>query len=659
VLPPDLRNQIAAGEVVERPSSVIKELMENSLDAGATAVDVAVERGGQGLVRVQDDGCGMDPGELELAVMRHATSKIASLAELATVATFGFRGEALPSVASVAHFVAASAPGNGEGARLEVRAGEVVGRGPAAMARGTRIEVRDLFANVPARLKFLKTEATETKRCQDVFCRMALARPDVRFTFTSGGREIYRFPGGQTLVERLAAIWPPAVVAGLLPVDLERPGARVRGVCGDPRQGQARGDRMLFYVNGRAVQDRVLLAAAREAYRGRLLAREYPQLCLFVDVPPAEVDVNVHPAKAEVRFGEERSVFSAVRAAVLAALDNALHADALDAGALDRTGRDAGDAQSAAPAASRPGFGPAAPAFPEPQGRVGLSRPAPVRAGEPVRDPGLSADPALPYPETFSERADFSTTLRAAPAPFNAAPRPLPLDLTPGGRQSPPPRPAAEDDLRDDFPASAIPAPTVPISVDPGRSTGRELRVGNVTFLGSIADTYLVLRLGDGALGLVDQHAAHERILYARKKSAGERGESRPLAVPLTIPLHASEAERLERIWEELAALGFVLERAAPNTVRLAGVPPRLKPGEARELLGDMLSGRCDGAEDIWAMYSCKSAIKAGQQLTDDEAMALLRDWLATPDRDYCPHGRPALVRMTSPDLERLFKRKR
>ncbi len=630
VLPPELQNQIAAGEVVERPASVLKELVENSLDAGATRIDVAIEGGGRTAIVVTDDGWGMTPEELPLAVTRHATSKIASMAELSSIESFGFRGEALPSIASVSTFTLTSRhEAFEEGATIRVESGRVVERGPAALAKGTRIEVRDLFAAVPARLKFLKAEATETKRATEVFCRAALARLDVAMKLAVGGKTALRFPAKQALIARVAGIWPPAVTDDLFPMDYAQGPFRVHGLLGKPLTAQAKADRMLFYVNGRAVLDRVLLAAVREAYKGRLLAREYPQVVVFVEMPPEDLDVNVHPAKTEVRFRDEQAVFLNVRRAVGQALDKALVLRAV----------------------------------PAPEPWVRQDAPAPKFASRPdfLKELGRTDAPApdqtTPPRDAAPEpmpRADA-----AADAPFRSGPRGVAegpaMGRTGATRHVDPPAVARREDIR-----AAGPGRLPDVTGERARpDEGAEPALPpGVRYLGQFADTYLIVDLGR-ELALVDQHAAHERVIFAAMEATGSRGDSRPVGIPVEVALHPSEQSRLEALRNELRAIGFVLESPRPNLVAITGAPPGLSVGQAREYLTAALAGQSKTVRDLWILMSCKTAVKAGTPLADDEAVALLAQWAKAPDRDYCPHGRPVTVRFGERELEKLFKRKR
>ncbi|BCS88491.1 DNA mismatch repair endonuclease MutL [Pseudodesulfovibrio sediminis] len=604
VLPAGLKNQIAAGEVVERPASVIKELVENSLDAGATRVDVTIEQGGRSLMVVQDNGAGIQPHQLELAVTRHATSKIRDFKDLSAIGSFGFRGEALPSIASVSRFTMTScAAGAAEAAFIEVHAGTVADQGPAALAAGTRVEIRDLFANTPARLKFLKTESTENRRCQETLMRTSLAHLGTGFSLTMGGREAFRLPADQALSARLAAFWPPAVCQGLSPFDFERNGYRVHGVAGSPGTAQGRGNRILLFVNGRPVQDKLMLSAVRQAYKGMLLSREYPQIVLFLELPREEVDVNVHPAKLEVRFIDEKQVFSAIRGGVMQALSQP---------GMELAGGFVGD---------RPHSGPPL-----------TERPVhPAPSGEPVKyshrpDPMESAPKFSTYREFKSEYVP---------------PRDLELPLPPSAGMAREPGAASSGMMRS--------------GLDSTRAA--PLAGSGYTYLGQISDTYLVLREGD-SLVLVDQHAAHERVILAAMRDARTKGDSQPLAMPLEMNLHPSEADVLQDINEDLRSMGFIVEMDGPSKALVRGIPPTLDTGKAREYLADALAEKARGLDDLWTMMSCKTAIKANQPLAVDEALALLETWLMTPEREFCPHGRPVVLRWNSADLEKMFKRK-
>lgn len=702
VLSPELQNQIAAGEVVERPASVVKELVENSLDAGATRVHVTLENAGLSLISVQDNGLGLDQAEMPLALTRHATSKLAAITDLDSIVSFGFRGEALPSIASVSRLrLSSKSADHPEAGFVDVHFGQIVSQGPTAMVQGAKIEVRDLFANVPARLKFMKSPATELKRCEEVLAKMALARPDVAFKLTVGERTALRFVAGQELRARLQALWPPALTQALVPVEDSLHGYSLTGLAGLPSVGQARPDRMLFFVNGRPVQDRVLMRAVREAYKGRMLSREYPQAVLFLSLPPGEVDVNVHPAKTEVRFRNEGQVFTLVRHGVLKSLDMAGPSARMvevmgenrptlrqeDASAprqkyasypqylQDIASQDAKGPQSLGEART-PYRADASGDRPEMSGMAGRARQGgdtsrPALGAEALGDPntpaylrrgGLSGrlgesgahqaeSPALAGPEDFRFESGASDL---PPMPGAGRADNQPGRLSSQGRMY---APLAERS------SSRVEHSPQRTQGDSGRAFGMAAAPrstpGGAVYLGQVADTYLVLALGGQGVSLVDQHAAHERVLFSRLKAGQSRGESQTLAIAFELALHASEQSRLSALWTELCSLGFQMQSAKPGVLAVRGVPPLFTPGQAKDFLREVLSGQARSMDDLFAMMSCKAAVKAGDALAPDEALALIEAWSALPDRDFCPHGRPVVVSWDKKDLEKMFKRRK
>jgi len=605
---------------VERPASVVKELVENSLDAAATRVDVRLDNGGQTLIRVQDNGWGIPHQQLELAVTRHATSKIACMDDLECILSYGFRGEALPSIASVARFRIISA-WQGDAHSLEVNFGQVQPLSPAALHQGSLVEVRDLFVNIPARLKFLKTPATELKRAQDWLSRLALARPETAFSLSAGERELFRFLPRQSLQERLGLLWPRLIVDALRPVDSVRHGIHVHGLAALPNVSQPRSDRILFYVNGRAVSDKRLLAAVKEAYKGRLTSRDYPQTVLFIDLDPREVDVNVHPAKSEVRFRDEAAVFSACLHALQAALITSF------ATAVPEC------EQSGTPEAST-----STPAIHRPEGFWGRLDCPPLLQEKQLPEVQPEEDWLVRLP---TDSAD-TTGLAETAAPYGE-----------------PALSAQTSQDHDILQPSLLPDPEVEDTTAlPERHSGRQpLAAGAFVYLGQVADTYLILRDTEGALLLLDQHAAHERVLYARLQRGSLGGTGQCLALPLEMRLHVSERERLQDLRVNLENLGFALDCVADSLV-VRAVPPILSRADARDFLREVLAGRRDDLSTLFISMACRGAIKAGQRLTDDEAAGLLHQWLDTPEREFCPHGRPCVLRWDSDALAKLFKRR-
>ena len=627
VLPSELCNQIAAGEVVERPASVVKELVENSLDAWATRVDVQLENGGQGLIRVQDNGSGVLPDELSLAVLRHATSKIRKVTDLDSIHSYGFRGEALPSIASVSDFSMASAVRGENGSVvssvIRVSFGERSGVEPSSLHQGTVVEVRDLFSNVPARLKFLKSPATEVKRCLEWLERQVLARTDVAFSLMSDGRTLLQCLPGETLAARLARMWPPQVVEALAPFDAERSGVRVHGLAARPDVSQPHGSRILIFVNGRSVTDKRVYGAVRQAYEGRITSRDYPQAVVFVELDPAEVDVNVHPAKSEVRFRDESAVYAAVLTAVRSSLQTP--SGELDAGCGVKDG--------ASPEVTPPSAGKKEEASPV----LAESRPMGFwgAADSPLR---------RPLPAEKESEGDGEWTV--------ARPHPVP-----DSRGMTQPAPSGEDapSFREEEKTEPRPTPPVPENLlrevpEPAPSRGLE-------YLGQVAGTYLVFRDASDALVILDQHAVHERILFSRFSEKGWHGASQGLALPLVLELHPAEAGRWRDVKEMLEGLGY-RGTLCGGTLTVDGIPALLDRAGAQDFLRECLAGLKDDFRARFATMACRSAIKGGQRLTRDEAMNLVSQWLATPDRDYCPHGRPTVLRRDAAALEKLFKRR-
>ena len=689
LLPPTLRNQIAAGEVVERPASVLKELLENSLDAGADNISVTLEDGGQSLLAVRDNGYGIPASDLELAVTRHATNKLANFQDLLNVTSYGFRGEALPSIASVAELRLESAycPAGSpceDGAFLLVKHGDIVNSGPSSINKGTLISVTGIFANVPARLKFLKTPATELKRCQEALLRLALARPDVGVSLTVGAggnqREIFRFPAGLPLRERLAQLWPPQITEGLIAFSGERGGLKAHGLASLPQAAQTKGDRMLLYVNGRPVNDRLLLKAVREAYKGRLTSREYPQIILFVEIDPQEVDVNVHPAKTEVRFRDERMVFGAVLRILESGLSGFTPIQEWDASAAEEralrmphNGEELSDNRSTALqtefpplyAGIRPQDGGClleGDREPRPKGFWGsLDTPRlvdlPSKQNVFEDDPYITDADDLPpasgalerhkgyaFPQSVTLPDMEASTIAEQTMPFPA----------PG--ENPQLRESASFSSRtEQFPEAFRDEHRRKETAHPSIAAGYPVTVGPLVCLGQIANSYLIVQEKDELL-LLDQHAAHERVLLHLLEKESGSAQSQLLAIPAKLSLHPAESERLMESMPSLASIGFDLG-TEPGKVVVRGVPPLLGRFQGLEMLRHILTDRTNGIDDMLHLMACHSAIKAGQKLTADEAAGLLLRWMDTPDREFCPHGRPIIVRFGKKELEKLFKR--
>jgi DNA mismatch repair protein MutL len=619
-LPPEAVNRIAAGEVVERPAAAVKELVENALDAGARRIAVRIERGGLGLIAIEDDGCGIARDELALAVERHATSKLLAgeggAVDLLNIHTMGFRGEALPSIGAVARLaITSKARGAGEAWSIEVEGGEVDPVKPAAWAAlstsGTRVEARDLFFATPARLKFMKSERAEMMAVTDVVKRLAMARPEVAFSLEHDGRMSLRLsaerdPENEGRRARLAAILGAEFAPNCIALDQTRGDVRLSGFAGLPTFHRGTREHQHLFVNGRPVKDKLIVGAVRAAYQDLLARGRHPVAALFLDLPPGDVDVNVHPAKTEVRFRDA----ALVRGLIVGALSHAL------AGAGHRasttTARSALSSVRAyeAPQPALRVWGVAeerlADDFVRPSGRV-ESFASPVYGGSGAEAGG----PAAPQ----------SVSLTAAPH---------------AGEQSFDP-----EDARF-FPLGAARA--------------------------QIHETYIVAQTEDGIV-IVDQHAAHERLVYERMKQMLANGGVRrqALLIPEVVELDPSEAEALVARAEELAHLGLVIEPFGPGAILVRETPSLLGHIDAAGLLRDLVDdinelgdahALKERLEEVCSSMACHGSVRAGRRLTADEMNALLRQMESTPFSGQCNHGRPTYVELKLADIEKLFGRR-
>jgi DNA mismatch repair protein MutL len=623
LLSPRLANQIAAGEVVERPASVIKELLENSLDSGARRIDVDVEQGGVKLLRVRDDGSGIAADDLPLALARHATSKIRELEDLEGVLSLGFRGEALASISSVARLTLTSRTVDASEAwQVETEGRDMSPRvQPAAHPVGTSVEVRDLFFNTPARRKFLKTEKTEFDHLQEVIRRLALARFDVAFHLRHNGKSVLSLHDAAdetSRARRVGAICGPAFLEQALPIEVERNGLRLWGWVGLPTFSRSQADLQYFFVNGRAVRDKLVAHAVRQAYRDVLFNGRHPTFVLFLELDPTGVDVNVHPTKHEVRFRDGRMVHDF--------LYGTLHRALADVRPEDQLAAPATVAEVVRPVGQQAGeFGP--------QGEMRLATPVlePARAAPHQPGSGVGAGYQYPYTPRPAQALPVAEAQNAYREFF------APLD-------SSAPAPAALPESRGDIPPLGY----------------------------ALAQLKGIYILAENAVGLVlvDMHAAHERIMYERLKvaMASEGLSGQPLLVPESLAMSQREADCAEEHALWFQKLGFELQRLGPETLAIRQIPALLKQAEANRLVQDVLAdlmeyGTSDRIQahlnELLGTMACHGAVRANRRLAIPEMNGLLRDMENTERSGQCNHGRPTWTQMGLDDLDKLFLRGR
>ena len=593
-LPENLVNRIAAGEVVERPSSALKEVVENAIDAGANRIAIKLVDGGLTSLEVTDDGCGMSPEEMALALERHATSKLPNDA-IEQVATLGFRGEALPSIASVARFTLESRPhGAEQGWKRVVDHGEIRDEGPAALPPGTRVRIENLFGKIPARRKFLRTPRSEYAACKDVVQRLAMARPDIAITLDHGDRRIFGLQAGEGLANRVAQLVARELKDNGVAIDLERGAMRLTGIAGLPTYNRGIADHQYLFVNGRPVKDRLLTGAVRGAYADMLARDRHAVLALFLELPCEDVDVNVHPAKSEVRFRDAQGVRGFIVSGLRQALETGdkRSAQSPDAGAMARWQQ------------------------------------------EPVRE-----EPAAALRSMFSGRDWSAPQQRVAEA--SAAWRGVEADVMaqPQGRAE---EAAPVTQATDEYPLGIA--------------------------RGQVANTYIVAEAKDG-LVLVDQHAAHERLVLERLREAGAEeavARSQALLIPEVVELDETSCDRLEEAAPKLAEHGLAIERFGPSAMLVRSLPHAIARTDPEKLLRDIdddlaLNGEAlllgEKLDLVLATMACHGSVRAGRVLRVDEMNSLLREMERTPRSGQCNHGRPTWVKLSMEDVEKLFGR--
>ncbi len=614
LLSPRLANQIAAGEVVERPSSVIKELLENSLDAGATRLEIDIEDGGIKLMRVRDNGGGIAKDDLPLALSRHATSKIYELDDLEAVATLGFRGEALASISSVARLALISSTTDDSAGWQVVAEGRDMETqiSPAPHPRGTTVEVRDLFFNTPARRKFLRTDKTEYTHLEDVVKRLALSRFDVAFNLRHNNRAIYSWRAGDSQLEqerRVAQVCGPAFMESAVHIDIERHGLRLWGWVAQPTFSRSQADLQHFYVNGRAIRDKLVSHAVRQAYQDVLYHGRHPAFVLYLELDPSTVDVNVHPTKHEVRFRDNRNVHDFIYSSLHHALARVRPEDTLSRREVN-SADEVSVLNALALSSQKTVQGIAAGEF-KGQETIGFKASAPS---------SYSNYQQVPRENTVREQMAVYSALHASPLTHVSLPESPSEDIPPLGYA-----------------------------------------------LAQLKGIYILAENAQGLI-LVDMHAAHERITYERMKESFSDGgiQTQPLLVPESIAVSEKEADCAESFHDIFRSLGFELQRAGPETLLIRQIPVILNRARVEQLVRDVLSDLIEHGtseriqhhiNEILGTMACHGSVRANRKLTIPEMNALLRDMEATERSGQCNHGRPTWLLQSLDELDKLFMR--
>ena len=621
---------IAAGEVVERPASAVKELVENSIDAGAKNITIELQNGGMTFLRITDDGCGMDPVDARTAFLRHATSKIRKKEDLACIGTLGFRGEALAAISSVSKIdLLTRAQGAETGVRLHLEAGQVLSEEPAGCPCGTTILVRELFYNTPARMKFMKSDAAESSAVFAAIQQQALAHPEISFRFLKDGQEQLHTDGQGDRMAAIYAIYGRELANNMLPVDGSWEKLRVRGFVTKPTATRGNRAWQSFFVNNRYIKSRLLSAAVEEAYRNQIMVGRFPACVLEIDMPVQAVDVNVHPAKTEVKFLSEREVFDAVHYAVLSTLSRAAGRPEWKAPEKKQEPAPRPQAQPKAVQPPKPGFYQTMQA--SEYRRQAAQQPA-VKPAQPV----LASPVQLPRSEPAPVQQTFVLPKQEAKSEVKPEPK---IEVRPEPKPEPVKTPEPQQQ-------------TLPVPEEPFRIIGEALH------------TYIIVEQGEAVLFL-DKHAAHERIRFEALKKEDHPIMAQLLLAPVSAELSREEAAAVLENKALLESCGFETEDFGGGDILIRQIPSDVDVEDAKallqELAGDLLAGKTldpDSLRDnLLHTIACKSAIKAGWLTSDEELRRLVQEVLSRDDIKYCPHGRPVCVTLTKRQLEKQFKR--
>lgn len=629
-LSPHIANLIAAGEVVERPASVVKELLENAVDAGATKVTIEIRDGGMTFMRVTDNGCGMSPEDAKTAFLRHATSKLRTAEDLAAIQTMGFRGEALAAIASVSRIdLLTKTKDNLVGTSLHLEAGSVTEESEAGCPDGTTIIIRDLFFNTPARMKFMKSDSVEGSRVTAAVQLQALAHPEVSITFLRDGKQVLSTPGTGGLEAAVYCVYGREC-AKMIPVDSKWDAYSLRGYVSKPTDARPSRALQTFFVNDRPVRSKTLIAALEEAYRNQIMVGKFPACVLHLTVPADAVDVNVHPAKTEVKFLSEKAVFDCIHYGVL--------------GSLNKT--------------------PDRPAV-QLKPQVSTVPPAAQAPATPVKTTPVKQE-SFYRTMTASEFKTFSSALTDAPQPKTER-----AIATISKLEQSAPIPVRETVVFPSFTpptAQVVPTPQIkevlPPTPEPEQITLELPKADQWRMVGELYNSYIIVEEGDNAF-LIDKHAAHERILFDKLKSNQEAISSQYLMTPIPVRLSPETAAELLTNRSLLDELGFEIDEFGENTVLLRQIPMDLSPDEAADALetiaSDLLNGRRESREtvrdEVLHTVACKAAIKAGWHSDERELLALVKEVMSREDLKHCPHGRPICITLSKKQLEKQFKR--